>query len=129
MTIEKLIEYVIGYKTERIKEEEIKFDLLSNNSIRIDYLGMKRDFEVEGDEWFPLYWKDEEEEDTYISFHTDWLMKEFSSFARINFCTVCEGEGYYEKFIECGKPASSCCGSCTKTYECDCETEDRIFPY
>jgi hypothetical protein len=34
-------------------------------------------------------------------------------------CSECEGTGKIEIFIDCGKPASECCGGCTKTIECE----------
>ena len=34
-------------------------------------------------------------------------------------CKECDGKGVVEAFIDCGKPASECCGGCTKEIECD----------
>lgn len=34
-------------------------------------------------------------------------------------CEECDGDGYIEIGPECMKPASMCCGGCTKTVECE----------
>jgi hypothetical protein len=33
-------------------------------------------------------------------------------------CGECYGEGSVEVMVRCGKPASSCCGGCTKVISC-----------
>ena len=130
MTIEKIIEYTIGYKPELVKKEEVFFEVLPDDvSVRINYLGMERDFEVQFGEWFPVEWKDEEEEDTYVPFTTEFLMQSFQSFADINICIECDGEGYYDVLQMCYKSASDCCGGCSRTVQCDCSKHTKLFPY
>jgi hypothetical protein len=36
----------------------------------------------------------------------------------LSFCPQCEGRGQVD-YIDCGMPASQCCGGCTKSIECD----------
>lgn len=130
MTIEKIVQYTIGYKPTLVKKNEVFFEPLPDDtSIRINYLGMERDFEVEFGEWFPIEWKDEEEEDTYEPFTTKDLMLFFQSFVDINICIECEGKGYYIVYQECTKPASDCCGACERVVQCDCSKHTKLFPY
>lgn len=130
MTIEKIVQYTIGYKPTLVKKNEVFFEPLPDDkSIRINYLGMERDFEVEFGEWFPIEWKDEEEEDTYEPFTTKDLMLFFPSFVDVNICIECEGKGHYEVFQMCGKPASDCCGGCSRVVQCDCSKYTKLFPY
>ena len=128
MTREKVIEYTIGYKPEVYHFDELVFEALSDDvSIRINYLGMERDFYVFMKEWFPVEWKDDEEIDTYEPFTTKDLMSFFDSFQEINICIECEGKGQYEVFQECGKSASECCGGCSRIEKCDCVESDKLF--
>lgn len=128
MTREKIIEYVIGYKPEIFHYDEVVFEVLSDDvSIRINYLGMERDFYVFMKEWFPIEWKDDEEEDSYEPFTTRQLMQLFKQFDEINICIECDGKGYYEVFQQCGKPASDCCGGCVRKEECYCLESDKLF--
>jgi hypothetical protein len=128
MTREKVIEYTIGYKPEVFHYDEVVFESLNDDvSIRINYLGMERDFYVFMKEWFPLDWKDDEEEDTYEPFTTRQLMQMFEQFDEINICTECYGEGFYEVFQGCSRPASDCCGGCTRKEVCNCLESDKLF--
>lgn len=130
MTIEKIVQYTIGYKPTLVKKNEVFFEPLPDDkSIRINYLGMERDFEVEFGEWFPIEWKDEEEEDTYEPFTTKDLMLFFPSFVDVNICIECEGKGHYMVYQECTKPASDCCGACERVVQCDCSKHTKLFPY
>lgn len=126
MTKKKIIMYTIGYEPEIYKFDDVVFEVLDESSIRINYLGMERDFEVFMQEWFPTEWKDDEEEQLYIPFTTEELMNMFESFKNVNICNDCSGNGYYEELEECYKPASECCGGCYKKDLCDCT--DLIFP-
>jgi len=37
-------------------------------------------------------------------------------------CEACDGDGQIEVYIDCGKPASICCGGCSETVDCpDCD--------
>jgi len=128
MTQEKIIQYVIGYKPEVYHFDEVVFEVLPDDvSVRVNYLGMERDFYVFMKEWFPVEWKDEEEEDAYIPFTTKDLMNFFETFRDINICIECDGKGYYEVFQECTRPASECCGGCSRTEECNCLDSDKLF--
>lgn len=131
MTEEKIVEYVIGYKPEIFKKDEVLFEIIDESSIRINYCGMIRDFFVEFEEWFPIEWKDDYEESFYIPFSTQDLMRFFKSFADINECTECEGNGYVESDIShrCTTRMSDCCGGCTAKIECECDNNQRIFTY
>ena len=130
MTIEKIVQYTIGYKPTLVKKNEVFFEPLPDDkSIRINYLGMERDFEVEFGEWFPIEWKDEEEEDAYEPFTTKDLMLFFPSFVDVNICIECDGKGHYMVYQECTKSASDCCGSCSREVQCDCSKYTKLFPY
>lgn len=129
MTQEKIIQYVIGYKPEVYHFDEVVFEVLPDDvSIRINYLGMERDFYVFMKEWFPVEWKDDEEEDSYEPFTTKHLMNFFFSFDEVNICVECEGKKYYEVLQECSKPLSECCGGCSRTVQCNCLESDKLFP-
>lgn len=42
-------------------------------------------------------------------------------------CEPCDGDGRFEVYIDCGKPASICCGGCSETVECpDCDGKGFI---
>jgi hypothetical protein len=131
MTEEKIIEYVIGYKPEIFKKDAIVFEITQDElEISINYLGMERHFYVEFSEWYPVVWKDDEEEDFYIPFTTEQLMKYFPLFRKINICKDCEGEGSYEQDTThlCTRRMNDCCGGCSKMVECDCDNNSKIFP-
>lgn len=42
-------------------------------------------------------------------------------------CSNCSGEGF-EEVIECGFPASMCCGGCVKDYKCEeCDGAGYVY--
>jgi len=59
-------------------------------------------------------------EDGEELFSASELMK-FDTFKNVNSCEECNGDGYVDIYIECGKPASQCCGGCTTPIECECK--------
>jgi hypothetical protein len=43
-------------------------------------------------------------------------------------CEECYGNGTYDVGPECYQPASSCCGGCYKTYQCeDCDGNGYVW--
>lgn len=129
MTREKIVEYIIGYKPEMYKFDDVTFEVLKGDtSVRANYLGMERDFYVEFGEWFPTEWKDDEECDSYEPFTTREINTFFNSFSQLNICTDCDGAGWYEVYQECTRPASECCGGCVEKVECYCSDESKLFP-
>jgi hypothetical protein len=42
-------------------------------------------------------------------------------------CITCNGTGIINVFIDCGRPASECCGGCTTPADCtDCNSEGTL---
>lgn len=45
-------------------------------------------------------------------------------------CNECDGTGIIRVYIDCGKPASSCCGGCSEDISCpDCDGDGYVYSY
>lgn len=97
-----------------LKEEgvviKIQSDYLIVNGIEYGYDEVSKvfiEYTSEGDE-------------TGNEYHLEDLM-EIKSFQEANECPDCGGKGGYEVDEPCMRPASSCCGGCTKMVACNCK--------
>ena len=114
-----IIKHVVKHKLRMVNNEEVEFELDNYGGIIIRYDGSERSFYVDGNEWF-VSDVDEFEEGGCLFTTTDLMM--YDSFAELNECQDCFGEGFYETDVsyECTTYIGDCCGGCTSEVACEC---------
>lgn len=80
MTINKFMKILCGECPQFFNPEDVLFSIIDDTTIEIFYQNHSRKFFVEHDEWFPVEFIDDNEEDTYELFTTRNLMDYFVNF-------------------------------------------------
>lgn len=114
-----IIKHVVKHKLRMVNNEEVEFELDNYGGIIIRYDGSERSFYCDGNEWFASD-VDEFEQGGCLFTTTDLMM--YDSFAELNECQDCFGEGFYEADVsyECTTYIGDCCGGCTSEVACEC---------